>query len=116
MSLDFSIVLNPSSRITALGSTQPLTEMSTTNLPGGKGQRARKVDNISSICEPTVYKMWVPRRPTTLWAYKACYRNTFTSLQAYIFLHKVQDFEAHTAYSIKWEPEVPISEGEVAGA
>jgi hypothetical protein len=26
---------NPSSRTMALGSTQPLTEMSTTNLPGG---------------------------------------------------------------------------------
>jgi hypothetical protein len=28
---------NPSSRIMALGSTQPLTEMSTGNLSGGKG-------------------------------------------------------------------------------
>jgi hypothetical protein len=28
---------NPSSRIMALGLTQPLTEMSTRNLPGGKG-------------------------------------------------------------------------------
>jgi hypothetical protein len=27
---------NPSSRTVALGSTQPLTEMSTRNLPGGK--------------------------------------------------------------------------------
>jgi hypothetical protein len=27
---------NPSSRAMALGSTQPLTEMSTRNLPGGK--------------------------------------------------------------------------------
>jgi hypothetical protein len=33
----FSIYLNASSRIMALGSTQPLTEMSTRNLPGGKG-------------------------------------------------------------------------------
>jgi hypothetical protein len=28
---------NPSSRTMALGSTQPLTEMSTRNLPGGGG-------------------------------------------------------------------------------
>jgi hypothetical protein len=28
---------NPSSRTMVLGSTQPLTEMSTRNLPGGKG-------------------------------------------------------------------------------
>jgi hypothetical protein len=31
----------------ALGSTQPLTEMSTRNLPGGKGRPARKADNLS---------------------------------------------------------------------
>jgi hypothetical protein len=30
----------------ALGSTQPLTEMSTGNLPGGKGRPARKADEI----------------------------------------------------------------------
>jgi hypothetical protein len=29
---------NPFSRIMALGSTQPLTELSTRNLPGGKGR------------------------------------------------------------------------------
>jgi hypothetical protein len=33
-----------------LGSTQPLTEMSTRNLPGGKGRPARKAD-IIAICE-----------------------------------------------------------------
>jgi hypothetical protein len=45
---------NPSSRITALGLTQPLTEMSTRNLPGGKGRPVRKADNLTTICEPTV--------------------------------------------------------------
>jgi hypothetical protein len=39
------------SRNTALGSTQPLTEMSTRHLPGGKGRPARKVDNLTAICE-----------------------------------------------------------------
>jgi hypothetical protein len=43
---------NPSSSIMALGSTQPLTEMSTRNLPGGKKQPARKADNPTAICEP----------------------------------------------------------------
>jgi hypothetical protein len=38
----------------AQGSTQPLTEMSTSNLPGGKGRPARKADNFTAICEPTV--------------------------------------------------------------
>jgi hypothetical protein len=40
---------NPSSRNMALVSTQPLTEMSTMNLPGGKGRPARKADNLTAI-------------------------------------------------------------------
>jgi hypothetical protein len=35
-----------------LGSTQPLTEMSTRNILGGKGLPARKADNLTAICEP----------------------------------------------------------------
>jgi hypothetical protein len=42
---------NPSSRTIALGSTQLLTEMSTRNLPGGKGRPAREADNLTAICE-----------------------------------------------------------------
>jgi hypothetical protein len=34
----------------ALGSTQPLTEMSTRNLPGGKGRRVRKAGNLTATC------------------------------------------------------------------
>jgi hypothetical protein len=45
---------NPSSRTTALGSTQPLTEMSTRKLPGGKKRPARKADNLAAIYEPNV--------------------------------------------------------------
>jgi hypothetical protein len=56
-----------------LGSTQPLTEMSTRNLPGGKEWPAGEADNLTTICEPIVYKMWDPRRLTTLWAFTACY-------------------------------------------
>jgi hypothetical protein len=37
----------------ALGSTQPLTEMSARNLPGVKGRPARKAD-ILTMCEPIV--------------------------------------------------------------
>jgi hypothetical protein len=37
-----------------LGSTQPPTEMSTKSLPGGKGRLARKADNLTAMCEPTV--------------------------------------------------------------
>jgi hypothetical protein len=35
----------------AQGSTHPLTEMSTRNLPEGKGRPARKADNLTAICE-----------------------------------------------------------------
>jgi hypothetical protein len=36
----------------ALGSTQPLTEMSTRNLPGAKKRPARRADNLTAIYEP----------------------------------------------------------------
>jgi hypothetical protein len=38
----------------ALVSTQPLTEMGATNVPGSKGRPARKADNLTAICEPIV--------------------------------------------------------------
>jgi hypothetical protein len=47
--IGFFIWPNPSSRTMALGSTQPLTEMSTRNLLGGKGRPARKADNLIAI-------------------------------------------------------------------
>jgi hypothetical protein len=61
-----------------LGSSQPLTEMSTRNLPVGKGQPARKADNLPAVCEPIIKKMWEPQHLKTLWASTACYRDTFT--------------------------------------
>jgi hypothetical protein len=38
----------------ALGSPQFLTEMSTKNLPGGKGRPARKADHLTVIYGPIV--------------------------------------------------------------
>jgi hypothetical protein len=38
-----------SSRTMALWLAQPLTEMSTRNLPGGKKQPARRADNLAAI-------------------------------------------------------------------
>jgi hypothetical protein len=53
----------------ALGSTQLLTEMSTRNLPGGKGCPAHEADNLTASLDVI---------PTTLWPFTACYRDSFT--------------------------------------
>jgi hypothetical protein len=45
---------NPSSRTMALGWTQPLTEMSTRNLPVGNKRPVLKADNLAAIYEPNV--------------------------------------------------------------
>jgi hypothetical protein len=50
----------------ALDLTQPLTEMSTRNLSGGKGRPVRKAVILTAIFELIVYKMWEPRRLTSL--------------------------------------------------
>jgi hypothetical protein len=53
----------------ALGLTQPLTEMSTSNLPEGvKGGRRVRLTTLppSVSC---LDKMWEPQCLTTLWAY-----------------------------------------------
>jgi hypothetical protein len=45
----------------ALVVIQPLTDMSTRRSSGAKARPARKADNLTAICEPTVYKVWDPR-------------------------------------------------------
>jgi hypothetical protein len=61
-----------------LGSTQPLTEMRTRNLPGGKGRPALKADNLNAVYESIVWQIWEPWRLTYLWAPTACCRVSFT--------------------------------------
>jgi hypothetical protein len=56
---------NPSSRTMALVSTQPLTEMSTRNLSGGKKRPEPKAENL-------------PQLHTTIRASTACCRDNFT--------------------------------------
>jgi hypothetical protein len=52
--VEFFNLPNPSCCTTALGLTQPLTEMSTRNLPRGKGWPECRADNLTAICEQTV--------------------------------------------------------------
>jgi hypothetical protein len=61
----------------SLGLTQPLTEVSTRNLPGCKGRLAYNADNLTAIYEPIAYKIWEPRHLTTVWASTAGYRDSF---------------------------------------
>jgi hypothetical protein len=39
---------------------------------------AGKADNLIAIVASIVYKMWEPRRLTTMWASTVCYRDSFT--------------------------------------
>jgi hypothetical protein len=52
--VDFFNLPNPSSRIMALGSTEPLTESSSRNLSGVKKRPARRADKLAAICVPNV--------------------------------------------------------------
>jgi hypothetical protein len=52
---------NPSSRSMTLGSTQPITKMSTRNIPGGEKRPARRVDNILFYCYFTIYSIYIDR-------------------------------------------------------
>jgi hypothetical protein len=67
-----------------MGSTQPLREMSTRNLPGSKGRPTRKVDNLTAICKLIVKQMWELRRLKTLWASTACCGDGFTFYFIYL--------------------------------
>jgi hypothetical protein len=64
--VDFFYLPNPSSHTIALGSTQPLTDMSIRNFPAGKKRPARRADNLAAICEPNVWKLWEPQPLTNL--------------------------------------------------
>jgi hypothetical protein len=71
----------------ALGSTQPLTETSTRNLPGGKGRPARKAGNLTSI--------WEPRRLTIPWVTTACYRDGVTLYLFFLNIHITGLYSGH---------------------
>jgi hypothetical protein len=60
----------------ALGSTRLLKEMSTTNIPEGKGRQALTADNLSAICEHCLENVAASTASQTLWASTARYRIT----------------------------------------
>jgi hypothetical protein len=80
--VDIFNVRNLSSRTMALGSTQPLTETSTRNLPGSKKRPARKADKLAAIYEPNVWNcesLNLCRKPKGL---DGLYRGKFTLMYA----------------------------------
>jgi hypothetical protein len=50
-----------------VGFTQPVTKMGTRNLPECEGQPVCKDEYLFALSEPTVYKIWDPRRTNTLY-------------------------------------------------
>jgi hypothetical protein len=52
--VNFFNLLNSSSHTMDLGSTQPVTEMSTRNLPRGKKRLAHRADNLPAIYDLNV--------------------------------------------------------------
>jgi hypothetical protein len=50
--------------------------MSTRILLVGKRRPTRKAELLTAISEPTVYKMWDPRRLTNLEAFTACFKDS----------------------------------------
>jgi hypothetical protein len=65
--ISFFNLPNPFSCTMALGFTQPLTYMSSRNIPGRiKRGRGSKADKFDAICYSTVYETWHPRHLTTL--------------------------------------------------
>jgi hypothetical protein len=72
----------------ALGSTQPLSETSTRNLPGGKGWPVRKATLPPSVSRLSK-KTWEPWRFTNLWASTVCYGDSFTSLTLFYGVFRI---------------------------
>jgi hypothetical protein len=74
---------NPLNRSMALGSTPPLTEMSTRNISwGGKGSQYLGLTTLSPSCA-NCPKIWEPQPPGTPRAHPGLYRDCFTFYSAY---------------------------------
>jgi hypothetical protein len=61
----------------ALGSTQPVTEMSDRNISWGKGGWCVRLTTLPPSCSNCL-EIWEPHSPGTLWACPELYRECFT--------------------------------------
>ena len=69
--------ISPSDRSIALGLTQPLVNMSTRNIPGGKGDRCVRL-TTSPPLRAECHEIWEPKPPGTLWVTPGLLRDSFT--------------------------------------
>ena len=60
-----------------LGSTQPQTEMSIRNIPGGLRQPVRRADSLTTSCASSL-EIWESQPAGTLWACTGMYRDWVT--------------------------------------
>jgi hypothetical protein len=75
----------------ALGSTQPLTQMSTRNISWGKGGRCVGLTTLTPSCSDYL-KIWEPQPPGTLRACQGLKWDCFT------FLLYLNAYEKYTLY------------------
>jgi hypothetical protein len=74
--------------------TQPLTEMSTRNLPGGKGRPAPKAEKLTSRLWADCLENVGTSTSKTLWTSTASYRDSFT-LFCHLFLLRFLTLSLH---------------------
>jgi len=77
----------PSDRTMALGSTQLLVNMSTRNIPWGKGGRCVRLTTLPPS-RAECHEIWEPKLPGPLWAtpdlLRDCFTFTFTSYKKHV--------------------------------